>query len=88
MLDWISTRVYARRQRRRLTDEGLAIVEDELRARIALQKAQRREGGTNGHPTGVRRLSGRSAFPNRRNRSFRDGTARRRVDGDGRRSSK
>jgi small-conductance mechanosensitive channel len=50
LLDWISTRVYARRLRRRLTDEGLSIVEDELRARIALQIAQRRQEGTNGHP--------------------------------------
>jgi small-conductance mechanosensitive channel len=50
LLDWISTRVYARRLRRRLTDEGLSIVEDELRARIAMQKAQRHREGTNGHP--------------------------------------
>jgi hypothetical protein len=49
LLDWISTRVYARRQRRRLTDEGLSIVEDELRARLALQEAQRLRQGTNGH---------------------------------------
>ncbi len=50
LLDWISTRVYARRQRRRLTDEGLAIVEDELRARIAMHQAQQRASGPNGHP--------------------------------------
>jgi hypothetical protein len=51
LLDWLSTRLYARRQRRRLTHEGLAIVEDELRARLALQRAQRRAGGPNGHPS-------------------------------------
>ncbi len=50
LLDWISTRLYAHRQRKRLTDEGLSIVEAELRARIALQRAQRREEGSNGHP--------------------------------------
>jgi hypothetical protein len=50
MLDWVSTRLYVRRQRRRLTDEGLSIVEAELRVRDAIRRAQRRTEGPNGHP--------------------------------------
>jgi hypothetical protein len=47
LIDWIATRMYALRQRRKLTDEGLAIVEDELKARIALQRAPH-DGQANG----------------------------------------
>ena len=49
-LDWLSTRLYGIRQRRRLTDEGLSIVEAELRVRQAIRRAQLRERGPNGHP--------------------------------------
>ncbi len=52
MLDWVSTRLYLRRQRRRLTDEGLSIVEAEIRVREAIRRAQRHAGGANGHPVG------------------------------------
>ena len=51
LLDWISTRLYARRHRQRLADEGLSIVEAELRVRVAIRRAQLRERGSNGHPT-------------------------------------
>lgn len=48
-LDWVSTRLYLRRQRRRLTDEGLSIIEAELRVRAAIRRAQIRDRGSNGH---------------------------------------
>lgn len=48
-LDWVSTRLYAIRQRRKLTDEGLSIVEAELRVRQAIRRAQVRDRGPNGH---------------------------------------
>lgn len=50
LLDWISTRLYARRQRRRLTHEGLTILEAEIRVREAIRRAQMSEHGPNGHP--------------------------------------
>ena len=40
MLDWFSTRLYARRHRQRLTNEGLSIVEAELRIKTVLRRAQ------------------------------------------------
>jgi hypothetical protein len=52
LLDWFSTRLYARRHRQRLTKEGLAIVEAELRIKTELQRKQdelSREEGTNGY---------------------------------------
>ena len=50
-LDWLSTRLYLIRQRRKLTDEGLSIVEAELRVRLAIRRAQLRERGPNGYPS-------------------------------------
>ena len=50
LLDWISTRLYVRRQRRRLTDEGLSILEAEIRVREAIRRAQIGEHEPNGHP--------------------------------------
>jgi hypothetical protein len=50
MLDWLSTRLYGIRQRRKLTDEGLSIVEAELRVRQAIRHAQLRKRGPNGYP--------------------------------------
>jgi hypothetical protein len=48
-LDWISTRLYWRRHRQKLTDEGLSIMEDEIRARHAIRHARLREDRPNGH---------------------------------------
>jgi hypothetical protein len=48
-LDWISTRLYWRRHRQKLTDEGLSIMEAEIRARHALRRARLREDRPNGH---------------------------------------
>lgn len=48
LLDWVSTRLYARRQRRRLTDEGLSIVEAELRVREAIRRARVRGPASDG----------------------------------------
>jgi hypothetical protein len=40
LLDWFATRLYARRHRQRLTREGLAIVEAELRIKAELLSRQ------------------------------------------------
>lgn len=48
LLDWVSTRLYARRHRQRLTDEGLSIVEAELKIRLARRRERLREHGPNG----------------------------------------
>jgi len=47
LLDMISTRIYARRLRQRLAQEGLSIVEAELRIRMAMRSA---EDPTDGEP--------------------------------------
>jgi len=47
MLDWFSTRLYARRHKHRLIQEGLKIVEAELRIKMA---APRANGTANGAP--------------------------------------
>ena len=52
MLDWVSSRIYARRVRARLTREGLAIVEAELRQKLADKRARAGlsgDGDRNGH---------------------------------------
>ena len=52
MLDWVATQVYIRRHRSRLVEEGLSIVEAEIRLRVEMRR--RREGRAdphaNGHP--------------------------------------
>lgn len=56
LIDWFSIRAYARRHRQRLTREGLAIVEAELRVRMEeMRQAEGRVGpdahhGPNGKP--------------------------------------
>jgi Flp pilus assembly protein TadB len=55
LLDWLSTRLYARRHRQRLTKEGLAIVEAELRIKTEIQRRQEelnQEEGSNGYHQG------------------------------------
>jgi hypothetical protein len=52
LLDWFSTRLYARRHRQRLTREGLAIVEAELRIKTEIRRKQEelsQEEGSNGY---------------------------------------
>jgi drug/metabolite transporter superfamily protein YnfA len=53
MLDWISTRLYFKRHRQRLTNEGLSIVEAELRLKLEMQRRRpdHFDGrGPNGYP--------------------------------------
>jgi hypothetical protein len=52
LFDWIATQLYLRRHRLRLTQEGLSIVEAELRIKLAQHRRQREslEGKANGHP--------------------------------------
>jgi hypothetical protein len=52
LLDWISTQLYLRRHRLKLTQEGLSIVEAELRIKLAQQRRHRErfDARPNGHP--------------------------------------
>lgn len=48
LIDWFSTRAYDRRHRQRLTREGLAIVEAELRVRMEEMRRAEGRGGLDG----------------------------------------
>jgi uncharacterized membrane protein YedE/YeeE len=53
MLDWVSTRLYFKRHRQKLTNEGLSIVEAELRLKLEMQRRRRDQfdgRGPNGFP--------------------------------------
>jgi hypothetical protein len=50
MLDFISTRIYARRLRSRLTEEGLDLIEAEVKVRMLLKKSLPDTNGKAHHP--------------------------------------